>query len=268
LGAIVAMYLSCMVPESKYGVRVGFLLAAWRLGTFATNLILLKLLVVRAHMLDRSCSSTWLHKIYRLELAILLLAVVSAFISPIAVALEIQDPWFWASLISVQGLLVLAFWLLDLTFSYLVFKIVLNALRRLQLSRASSTFSGGDTLGNAVSVATLNLATICISVSTTTLFYMAFILAFLLELQTSAYLADAKAAMILSFLLDSISNDVCAIVVGFGSTDAALQIVNTAQNADVIGSPLPRTSSHVGRPSVVGGHVVQGPQMSPGGSTP
>jgi len=252
LGATAAMTSTCMVLDLEANDFHRLVLAAWASGTFASNLILQKLLVDRAHMLERSRSSTCLHKTYRAELAILLLAVVSVFISFMVQVLSIRDPLFWALHNSVQGLLVVAFWLLDLVFSCLVCRIILNSLRSVQLSKASSTLSGEDTLVHAVSVAKLNLATICISVSTTTLFYIAVILG--LALQGSASAADSEAAVILSLFLDSISNDVCAIIVGFGSTDAALQIVNTAQNADVIGNPLPHTSSHA-EASVVG-HVV------------
>ena len=56
------------------------------------------------------------------------------------------------------------------------------------------------------------------------------------------------------FLVDSLSNDACSLIVGFGPTQSVLEVVCSAQNADVIGIPLPNVPANLDA-SVIG-HVV------------
>lgn len=149
----------------------------------------------------------------------------------------------------MSGISVLGFWLMDLAFSIIVFRIMWNALQSVRLAKKPSA-SGQNALAQAVFVAKLNLVTVVVSVSTTTGLYIAAMVLSALE-SSHQQSATAVAAIFISWLLDSLSNDVCAIVVGFGSSHSALEVVSTACNADVIGCPVSSVLPHV-EVSVVG----------------
>jgi hypothetical protein len=150
-------------------------------------------------------------------------------------------------------LVVLSLLCLDLAFSFIVFRIMYCAVQDVRLARASTRSPCKDPLAIAVGVAKLNLVAILTSVFTTSAFYiMACVVLGNESLKRPS--AMANGIFIASWMLDSLSNDLCALLVGLGPTQSALELVSTARDADVIGTPA--TSASLNQNSSVIGHII------------
>merc|ERR1719356_90837 len=106
------------------------------------------------------------------------------------------------------------------------------------LSQSNGLLQWASSLDRAVFFARINLILVGLSVTTTTVFYLAF------TLMTFSWVAETHEAdverrfafLFIAWLFDSIFNDVCVTFVGFGPTSNALTTVGEAAKADIIGA--------------------------------
>merc|ERR1711953_496221 len=108
------------------------------------------------------------------------------------------------------------------------------------VSQASGLLHWASSLDRAVFFARLNLVLVVLSVTTTTVFYLAFVfMTFAWVVDTSEAEVERRFAFLfVAWLFDSIFNDVCVTFVGFGPTSNALTTVGETAKADVIGAPM------------------------------
>ena len=96
-----------------------------------------------------------------------------------------------------------------------------------------------EALARAMWFARLNLWLVALSVATTTLFYVAFVLLMLLPLQADSITANdlevRSRLFFLSWLFDSLFNDVCILFVSFGPMADALGALGAAVGAEIVG---------------------------------
>eukprot|EP00930_Biecheleria_cincta_P016633 TRINITY_DN13448_c1_g1_i4.p1 TRINITY_DN13448_c1_g1~~TRINITY_DN13448_c1_g1_i4.p1 ORF type:complete len:380 (-),score=40.67 TRINITY_DN13448_c1_g1_i4:103-1242(-) len=250
VGALGAMLESCTdFGGSRYIVQ--FAMSA----SIVTNLVLQRLLLARAVSIDCTGRSGCLRHVFRMEVCSLLLGCVCLCISMIAYASGIQDVVFWDITNCVALLLIAAFWVLDFLFSLRISFVTYAALQqehRLEYAPAT-TSSVSQTMRNARFAAKMEIAIVVVSVFTTTCFYVA------ASVMVACDSFGSPSKLVTGFILaawtlDSLSNDSCAIFLGFGSTSIPLKIVSRAGSADVIGQPVSssaqETTEHPGKGTV------------------
>merc|ERR1711924_80063 len=97
-----------------------------------------------------------------------------------------------------------------------------------------------DVLARAVFFAKMNLVLVVMSVTTTTLFYLSFmvITVTLVQAISEDEFYSRFGLLFISWLLDSLFNDFCVVFVGFGPTANALATVGEATKAETIGAAI------------------------------
>jgi hypothetical protein len=155
---------------------------------------------------------------------------------------------------SVVVILSLLFILFDLIFSCVSTMAMRSGISKIKeimvggggsavsktLSQSNGLLHWESSLDRAIFFARINVILVCLSVTTTTVFYLAF------TIFTFAWVVDTNGAdverryafLFVAWLFDSIFNDVCVIFVGFGPTSNALATVGEAATADIIGVPM------------------------------
>eukprot|EP00930_Biecheleria_cincta_P016632 TRINITY_DN13448_c1_g1_i2.p1 TRINITY_DN13448_c1_g1~~TRINITY_DN13448_c1_g1_i2.p1 ORF type:complete len:543 (-),score=49.50 TRINITY_DN13448_c1_g1_i2:103-1731(-) len=250
VGALGAMLESCTdFRSSSYVVQ--FAMSA----PMVTSLILQRLLLARAALIDCTGRLGRLSCFLKMEICTLLAGGLCLCTSMIAVSSRIKDAVFWGITNSVAMLSIAAFWVLDFLFSSMisfVFYYALQQEHRLD-SAPATTSSVSQTMRHARFVAKTDLVAVVGSQFTTTCFYVAAIV----MVGYDAFGQPSK--LVTGFLLalrtvDSIFNDACAMFLGFSSTSIALRIVGRAGSAEVIGIPVSssalETTEHQGKGTV------------------
>jgi len=253
----------------------------WLVSSFITNLILQKIVVMRASLVDRSRLPSILRWLFCIEVVIALVLFSSSVFLAIAASTrdydknarhEEEEDTSTATrnkVVAVAVVLIsLLFAFFDMFFSFVSTMAMRSGIIRIKeimaggtvtrsISQSSGLLHWANSLDRAVFFARLNLLLVFLSVTTTTLFYVAFIsMVFCWVVDTSTSEIEKRYAFLfVAWLLDSVFNDLCVIFVGFGPTSNALATVGQAAKADIIGAATSETSS-MSEDSVVVGTVL------------
>merc|ERR1719401_2160068 len=149
----------------------------------------------------------------------------------------------------VVSLISILFICFDLFFSCVSAMAMRSGITRIQeimvsgavtktVSQSSGLLRWASSLDRAVFFARINLLLVVCSVTTTTVFYLAFVfMTFAWVVATDETEVERRYAFLfIAWLLDSVFNDICVTFVGFGPTSNALATVGEAAKADIIGA--------------------------------
>lgn len=165
---------------------------------------------------------------------------------------SILNPDFLRPVTVALTLAILVLVVLDGVFSWSAYTALRSVVRDVRMVMPAQE---AGRLSTAMAVARANLCLVVLAVLGTSLFYGMFVVggvAFLLfyqagPVQQNEDYSDAPFALALVPLviwcLDSIFNDVCAVYLGCGPTQAALELVTQASQVDAVGMPVADTVS-------------------------
>eukprot|EP00913_Durusdinium_trenchii_P010836 g10165.t1 len=167
---------------------------------------------------------------------------------------SILNPDFLRPVTVALTLAILVLVVLDGVFSWSAYTALRSVVRDVRMVMPAQE---AGRLSTAMAVARANLCLVVLAVLGTSLFYGMFVVggvAFLLfyqagPVQQNEDYSDAPFALALVPLviwcLDSIFNDVCAVYLGCGPTQAALELVTQASQVDAVGMPVADTVSAI-----------------------
>lgn len=247
-GVIGICFLSCARDET-----VGApLYAAWLVSSFITNLVLQKIVLMRAMLVDASKVPRCLRCIFVFEVVVAILLFAFSLGSTIRAVASTEEEdaddgedegTFWDIILYVTALLTFLFVVADCVFSVVSSRAMQSGLQKVKgaapaIAQANPQLGVQESsLAQAVFFAKVNLWLVVMSVSTTSLFYFSSITLLISAAQEG--LGEGHFGFLyISWLLDSLFNDVCVMFVGFGPTAKALDVVASAASADVIGAAV------------------------------
>lgn len=274
-GLIGILHMSCH-QEFLFGLPFYI---AWIISSFITNLVLQKIVVMRAALVDKSKLPKCLQCIFCTEVILALLLFGFSMFLAIAIATtdheknqkeheelseeeQRQKEEEGKAALQMTALAVILFTLLfilfDLVFSIASSMAMHSGLKKIEEQRPTVPAGQGETeaggllkwpsaLDRAIFFAKVNLFLVMASVATTSLFYFAFILMTAVIMGDTDYkeVQRRMAFLFIAWLLDSLFNDACVVFVGFGPTSEALTTIGEAAAADIIGAP----TVHMGAPA-------------------
>eukprot|EP00747_Dinoflagellata_sp_TGD_P215235 gnl/TRDRNA2_/TRDRNA2_87952_c0_seq1.p1 gnl/TRDRNA2_/TRDRNA2_87952_c0~~gnl/TRDRNA2_/TRDRNA2_87952_c0_seq1.p1 ORF type:complete len:462 (-),score=67.39 gnl/TRDRNA2_/TRDRNA2_87952_c0_seq1:21-1385(-) len=259
-GVIGVLHMSCHA-ETYTGLPF---YAAWLVSSFATNLGLQRIVVMKAALIDKSHQPHALKLIFRAEMAIAALLFSGTVFMAVAASTEIfkggdADPpqvgngIGWRTLHIVAWLMACVsalFVVFDLMFSCKAAMAMYSGMEQMrqQMSKGQIAPPPGEDNGfldwpgrvaHVFLLAKINLMLVVMSVTTTTIYYVSFVtitISITQEVDKDVYYARVG-FLFMAWLLDSLFNDACVTFVGFGPTADALATVGAVLGADIIGAP-------------------------------
>jgi len=245
VGVVSALHFSC---QRNFALGLP-LSAVWVSTSWLSNLILQKIVVMRAALIDDSMLPSCLSRLLVIE------AILASALGVVATVGAVSKAQASDVFIVFAGSSIAVFILCDLIFSVLSCMVMRKAVQEicrrpqtaLELQDSSGEFFSADGLARAIFLTKLNLVLVALSVSTTSFFYLALVGNIVASSgQSENNLTPRSVALsYISWLLDSMFNDVCVVFIGFGPTASALRTVGTAANPDVPGEAVPPASGAV-----------------------
>eukprot|EP00746_Dinoflagellata_sp_MGD_P151663 gnl/MRDRNA2_/MRDRNA2_83178_c0_seq4.p1 gnl/MRDRNA2_/MRDRNA2_83178_c0~~gnl/MRDRNA2_/MRDRNA2_83178_c0_seq4.p1 ORF type:complete len:566 (-),score=52.44 gnl/MRDRNA2_/MRDRNA2_83178_c0_seq4:367-2064(-) len=257
-GLIGILHMSCH-QEHLFGLPFYI---AWIISSFITNLVLQKIVVMRAALVDQSRLPKCLKCIFCAEVILALLLFGFSMFLAIATATadheknareheelseeeqaeKRKEGERVLQLIALSVILfTLLFILFDLIFSFASSMAMHSGLKKIQEQmpslpagrnnpEADGLLQFPNALDRAIFFAKVNLFLVVASVATTSLFYFSFIAmtAVLMGGFEFEEIQRRVAFLFTAWLLDSLFNDACVVFVGFGATADALTIIGQA----------------------------------------
>jgi len=219
------------------------LVTVWAIGSVVSNVVLQDLIIKRTSLINKSASLKRLRVLFWAEVILVGILFVGVVIAE-TLRRELADVIFHA-LFVLSGLAIFSIFVCDLVFTASACLIFHRALQSFDdhQSRAGVDLQHQHARLTASDLARLNTVLILASMITTSLFY-ASMLANLICRLLDTHMATSLSIFYACWLLDSLSNDVCVIFVGFGPI---------AESLTVIASP---TSAHADSPHGPGIAVV------------
>jgi len=222
--------------------------ALWMASTLVTNLMLQRILLIKATELPR-----YLRIVFQTEVVAVLamccwMAAVVIYMQYLSTSLSVslsqmpKDDVFVISMVSITICSYAVFVIIDCVFSYFAAKAMhagLQRVRRLmlvspvRLCDTGESLRTGDGHARALAFTKINLALVILSVSTTSMYYFA--AAMVLVSTFNVGIAEQQHALLnflwLAWLLDSLFNNLCVVFVGFGPTEEVLTAVGRIAEA-------------------------------------
>eukprot|EP00746_Dinoflagellata_sp_MGD_P058506 gnl/MRDRNA2_/MRDRNA2_25040_c0_seq1.p1 gnl/MRDRNA2_/MRDRNA2_25040_c0~~gnl/MRDRNA2_/MRDRNA2_25040_c0_seq1.p1 ORF type:complete len:347 (+),score=39.17 gnl/MRDRNA2_/MRDRNA2_25040_c0_seq1:79-1041(+) len=249
------LHIGCCVKQDH-----GFpFYVVWIVSSFITNLLLQKIVLLRARLMDDSKILKTLERVFHAEVILAVLFFIFSLVASVSWTVtnsEGTDPNVLRFLALITIASCLLFVLFDFVFSIVASIAMYNGLKKAQaqvpyaLQGHLSMETGGlirwsTSLDRAVFFAKVNLLLVVASVVTSSLFYLT-----LITFAATSIVSVSReerlrrvAIFFVMWVLDSLFNDACVVFVGFGPTSNALNNIKEAVTADIVGAPTSEIST-------------------------